>query len=66
MLDTEGAWATTHFIVPDDLRQNMHVNIATFQPGGVIPFAGTHFVEHGLHMHEGKAVYRLNQDLVDA
>jgi (S)-ureidoglycine aminohydrolase len=65
MPDTNGAWATTRFVDPLDLRHDMHVNIVTFQPGGVIPFAETHVMEHGLYVLEGKAVYRLNQDWVE-
>jgi (S)-ureidoglycine aminohydrolase len=65
MPDTNGAWATTRFVAPEDLRHDMHVNIVTFQPGGVIPFAETHVMEHGLYVLEGKAVYRLNQDWVE-
>ncbi|SPH17491.1 (S)-ureidoglycine aminohydrolase [Defluviimonas aquaemixtae] len=65
MPDTDGAWATTRFVDPADLRHDMHVTIVTFQPGGVIPFAETHVMEHGLYVLEGKAVYRLNQDWVE-
>ncbi|WP_347309609.1 bifunctional allantoicase/(S)-ureidoglycine aminohydrolase [Defluviimonas sp. SAOS-178_SWC] len=65
MPDTNGAWATTRFVDPTDLRHDMHVTIVTFQPGGVIPFAETHVMEHGLYVLEGKAVYRLNQDWVE-
>ncbi|WP_371170631.1 bifunctional allantoicase/(S)-ureidoglycine aminohydrolase [Aliiroseovarius sp. 2305UL8-7] len=65
MPNTDDAWATTRFVAPDDLRHDMHVNIVTFQPGGVIPFAETHVMEHGLYVLEGKAVYRLNQDWVE-
>ena len=65
MSDTDGAWATTRFVPMDDLRHDMHVTIVTFQPGGVIPFAETHVMEHGLYVLEGKAVYRLNQDWVE-
>jgi len=65
MPDTGGVWATTRFVDPDDLRHDMHVTIVTFQPGGVIPFAETHVMEHGLYVLEGKAVYRLNQDWVE-
>jgi (S)-ureidoglycine aminohydrolase len=65
MPDTGGAWATTRFVDPEDLRHDMHVTIVTFQPGGVIPFAETHVMEHGLYVLEGKAVYRLNQDWVE-
>ena len=43
----------------------MHVNIVTFQPGAVIPFAETHVMEHGLYVLQGKAVYRLNEDWVE-
>jgi (S)-ureidoglycine aminohydrolase len=65
MPGTEGRWATTRFVDPADLRHDMHVNIVTFQPGAVIPFAETHVMEHGLYVLEGKAVYRLNQDWVE-
>lgn len=65
MPDTNGAWATTRFVDPNDLRHDMHVTVVTFEPGGVIPFAETHVMEHGLYVLEGKAVYRLNQDWVE-
>ena len=65
MPDTNGSWATTRFIDPDDLRYDMHVTIVTFEPGGVIPFMETHVMEHGLYVLEGKAVYRLNTDWVE-
>ena len=65
MPDTKGRWATTRFVSPDDLRHDMHVNIVTFQPGGVIPFEETHVMEHGLYMLQGKAVYKLNRDWVE-
>jgi (S)-ureidoglycine aminohydrolase len=65
MPDTNGVWATTRFVTHDDMRHDMHVTIVTFEPGGVIPFAETHVMEHGLYVLEGKAVYRLNQDWVE-
>ena len=65
MPDTDGAWATTRFVDPDDLAHDKHVNIVTFQPGGSIPFAETHVMEHGLFVLEGKGVYRLNGDGVE-
>ena len=65
MPGTDGKWATTRFVDPGDLRHDMHVNIVTFEPGAVIPFAETHVMEHGLYVLEGKAVYRLNQDWVE-
>ena len=65
MPDTDGAWATTRFVDPDDLAHDMHVNIVTFRPGGSIPFAETHVMEHGLYVLEGKGVYRLNGDWVE-
>jgi (S)-ureidoglycine aminohydrolase len=65
MPDTDGAWATTRFMDPADLRHDMHVTIVTFQPGGAIPFCETHVMEHGLYVLEGKAVYRLNRDWVE-
>jgi (S)-ureidoglycine aminohydrolase len=65
MPGTDGAWVTSRFVDPQDLRHDMHVNIVTFRPGAVIPFAETHVMEHGLYVLEGKAVYRLNQDWVE-
>ncbi len=65
MPDTEGRWASTRFVEPTDIRHDMHVNIVTFQPGGVIPFEETHVMEHGLYVLEGKAVYKLNRDWVE-
>lgn len=65
MPGTEGRWATTRFVDMADMRHDMHVNIVTFQPGGIIPFAETHVMEHGLYVLEGQAVYRLNQDWVE-
>ena len=65
MPETEGRWATTRFVDPEDLRHDMHVTVVTFQPGGIIPFAETHVMEHGLYVLEGQAVYRLNEDWVE-
>ena len=65
MPGTNGTWATTRFVDPDDLAHDMHVNIVSFQPGASIPFAETHVMEHGLFVLEGKAVYRLNDDWVE-
>lgn len=65
MPGTDGKWATTRFVDPEDLRHDMHVNIVTFEPGAVIPFTETHVMEHGLYVLEGKAVYRLNNDWVE-
>ncbi len=65
MPGTEGRWATTRFVDPDDARHDMHVNIVTFEPGGLIPFEETHVMEHGLFVLEGKAVYKLNRDWVE-
>ncbi len=65
MPDTGGVWSTTRFVDPTDVRHDMHVNIVTFEPGGVIPFPETHVMEHGLYVLEGKAVYLLNQDWVE-
>jgi len=65
MPGTDGRWATQRFVDPADLSHDMHVNIVTFEPGAVIPFAETHVMEHGLYVLEGKAVYRLNADWVE-
>jgi (S)-ureidoglycine aminohydrolase len=58
-------WGTTRFVEPEDLRHDMHVNIVTFRPGGRIPFAETHVMEHGLYVLEGTARYLLNTDWVE-
>ncbi len=65
MAGTNGCWSTTRFVDMQDMRHDMHVNIVNFQPGGVIPFAETHVMEHGLYVLEGKAVYLLNKDWVE-
>jgi (S)-ureidoglycine aminohydrolase len=65
MPDTNNVWGTTRFVEPDDPAHDAHVNIVTFQPGGVIPFEETHVMEHGLYVLEGKAVYKLNQDWIE-
>ena len=65
MPDTDGKWATQRFADPDDLRHDMHVNIVTFEPGGSIPFAETHIMEHGLYVLQGRAKYLLNKDWVE-
>ncbi|MCE8007370.1 bifunctional allantoicase/(S)-ureidoglycine aminohydrolase [Aestuariivita sp.] len=64
MPDCDGVWATTRFVDPADLRHDCHVNIVTFQPGGRIPFAETHVMEHGLYVLQGTADYLLNTDWV--
>lgn len=65
MPGTEGRWVTQRFVDPLDVRHDMHVNIVTFLPGGVIPFPETHVMEHGLYVLEGKGVYLLNRDWVE-
>ncbi len=65
MPNTSGYWSTSRFVDPADLRHDMHVNIVTFMPGGTIPFAETHVMEHGLYVLQGRGVYLLNQDWVE-
>lgn len=65
MPDTNDVWKATLFVDNTDMRHDMHVNIVTFQPGGVIPFDETHVMEHGLYVLEGKAVYHLNGEWVE-
>ena len=65
MPHTDGAWATTRFVDPEDMRHDMHLTIVTFAPGAVLPFMETHVMEHGLYVLEGKGVYRLNDDWVE-
>ena len=65
MPNTAGYWATSRFVDPSDLRHDMHVNIVTFMPGGTIPFAETHVMEHGIYVLQGRGVYLLNQDWIE-
>jgi len=65
MPDTNEKWSTTRFVDSKDMSHDLHVNIVNFKGGGVIPFAETHVMEHGLFVLEGKAKYRLNDDWVD-
>lgn len=65
MPGTQDRWGTTRFVEPSDLRHDAHVNIVTFEPGGLIPFEETHVMEHGLYVLEGKAVYKLNRDWIE-
>lgn len=61
----DGKWATTRFVDPGDMAHDCHVNIVTFFPGGNIPFAETHVMEHGLYVLQGRGVYYLNEDWVE-
>ncbi|MDF0601995.1 bifunctional allantoicase/(S)-ureidoglycine aminohydrolase [Psychromarinibacter sp. C21-152] len=65
MPDCGEAWGTQRFLDPLDLAYDFHVNIVTFRPGGRIPFAETHVMEHGLYVLQGTARYLLNQDWVE-
>ncbi|WGW11427.1 bifunctional allantoicase/(S)-ureidoglycine aminohydrolase [Saxibacter everestensis] len=65
MPGTDNKWRTTRMLPVEDLAYDMHINVVTFEPGAVIPFAETHVMEHGLYVLEGKAVYRLNDDWVE-
>ncbi len=58
-------WGTTRFADPEDMRHDCHVNIVTLLPGGRIPFAETHVMEHGLYVLQGNARYLLNTDWVE-
>jgi len=61
----EDVWTTTRFVDPGDMAHDMHVNIVNFAPGGNIPFAETHVMEHGLYVLQGRGVYYLNDDWVE-
>ncbi|MFC0178951.1 bifunctional allantoicase/(S)-ureidoglycine aminohydrolase [Thorsellia kenyensis] len=65
MPGTDGRWATTRFMDPEDLRHDMHITIVTLKPGSTIPFPETHVMEHGLYVIEGKGNYLLNKDWVE-
>ena len=53
---------TVKMFLPDDPRFDLAVNTMNFRPGATLPFAETHFMEHGLLMLSGGGVYRLNDD----
>ncbi|MGR3494180.1 bifunctional allantoicase/(S)-ureidoglycine aminohydrolase [Citreimonas sp.] len=65
MPGAEGLWETQRFFDPLDIRHDFHVNIVNFAPGGRIPFAETHVMEHGLYVLQGTAKYLLNTDWVE-
>lgn len=58
------SWGTTRWVDSQDLRHDMHVNVVTLLPGGRIPFAETHVMEHGLYVLQGSARYLLNRDWI--
>jgi len=66
MPDTQQRWATTRFFDQNDISYDMHVTINTFWPGTILPFAETHVMEHGLFVLEGKGIFYLNQDWIEA
>jgi (S)-ureidoglycine aminohydrolase len=49
-------------LLPDLPIFDMAVNTMNFRPGAVLPFAETHFMEHGMVMLRGGGIYRLNDD----
>ncbi|MEM1432108.1 MAG: bifunctional allantoicase/(S)-ureidoglycine aminohydrolase [Pseudomonadota bacterium] len=65
MAGCDGIWSTQRFVDPFDLSYDSHVNLVTFAPGGRIPFAETHVMEHGLYVLQGTARYLLNRDWHD-
>ena len=65
MPGSDGNWLTSRFVGTDDIAHDMHVNIVTFRPGGTIPFAETHVMEHGLYVLCGTASYRFNSDVIN-
>ncbi len=65
MPGAEDTWATQRFFDPLNLDYDFHITLVTFKPGGRIPFAETHVMEHGLYVLQGTAKYLLNKDWVD-
>jgi (S)-ureidoglycine aminohydrolase len=49
-------------LLPDLPIFDMAVNTMNFRPGATLPFAETHFMEHGMLMLHGGGVYRLNDE----
>lgn len=60
-----GEWSTQRFFDPMDMGHDFHMTIVNFEPGGRIPFAETHVMEHGLYVLAGTGRYLLNKDWVD-
>ncbi len=48
-------------LLPDDPRFDMAVNTMNFEPGASLPFAESHFMEHGMLMLRGGGIYRLGE-----
>lgn len=48
--------------LPDTSAFDMAVNTMNFAPGATLPFAETHYMEHGMLMLTGGGIYRLNDD----
>jgi len=65
MPGAETLWATQRFFDPLDMAYDFHMTIVNFEPGGRIPFAETHVMEHGLYVLQGTAKYLLNDTWVD-
>lgn len=53
---------TVRTLLPADERFDMAVNTMTFKPGTPLPFAESHFMQHGMLMLTGGGVYRLGED----
>jgi (S)-ureidoglycine aminohydrolase len=49
-------------LLPDLPTFDMAVNTMNFRPGATLPFAETHFMEHGMLMLRGGGIYRLGDD----
>ena len=64
MPESNCMWSTKRFVDTEDMRHDMHVNIVSFKPGGIIPFLETHVMEHGLYVLQGEGIYNLNQDKI--
>ena len=56
-LGDEGALLQVLF--PDDPAFDWGINVFEFAPGGTLPQAECHFMEHGLYLLQGEGVYRL-------
>ena len=54
--------AQLKFLLPNDPRFDMGVNLFRFKPGTPLPFVENHVMEHGMMMLQGGGVYRLDDN----
>jgi len=53
-------------LIPDDPAFDISMNVFTFQPGTGLPIVETHVMEHGLLFLEGRGLYYLDGEWMEA